>query len=247
MEESIMENFICNLCLEAYTDPKSLPCLHCFCRECLLSYLQSRQPSTASSSSVLHYDSFPCPVCKQRVKLEWQQRLSVGSLGAVVDSFPDNFHLVSLMQQLDIRPLTKYCGICISEDINSRSIMWCQDCNQALCEKCADVHRLLPMTASHQLCMSAGMRSVIMGSSVQPCLKHEDEPLKSFCVNCQLCICYKCHMIDHKNCMNVLLLEDAVSDYTSEAKFIIDDIKRQMESMELLQDKISRLVSLINF
>lgn len=240
MEDSLLENFVCNLCLEPYTEPKSLPCLHSFCRECLLSYLQSRQPSTASTSSVLHYDSFPCPVCKQRVKLEWQQRLSVGSLGAVVDSFPDNFHLVSLMQQLDIKPLTKYCGMCFNDDIKARSVIWCQECNQALCQSCADTHRSLRMTALHQLCMSGSMRSMMVGSSGYPCSKHEDEPLKSFCMNCQMCICYKCHMTIHKNCSNVLLLEDAVCDFAPEAKFIVEDLKRQMESMVILRDKITR-------
>lgn len=241
MDESLYESFVCNLCLEPYTEPKSLPCLHCFCRECLLRYLESRQPETASVSSVLRYDSFPCPVCKKRVKLQWQQRLSVGSLGAVIDStFPDNFHVVSLMQQLEIRPLTKYCGMCIRDDIKERSTIWCQDCNQALCQKCADTHRLLRMTSKHQLCLSGGMRSFILGNSGYPCSKHEDEPLKSFCMNCQICICYKCHMTDHKICSNILLLEDAVVEYSSEAKIIIEDIRSQMESMVLLRDKISR-------
>lgn len=243
MEESIFENFVCNLCLELYTEPKSLPCLHSFCRECLLCYLQSRQPSTASSSSILHYDRFPCPVCKQRVNLEWQKHLTFGSLDVVVDSFCDNFHLVSMMQDLDIKPLTKYCGICINDDVKARSVIWCQECNQALCQNCADTHCSLRMTASHKLCMSSSMRKMKMGSGY-PCSKHEDESLKSFCMKCQMCICYKCHMTIHKNCSNVLLLEDAVCNFTPEAKFIVDDLKRQMESVVNLQDKITRQVSL---
>lgn len=244
MEESLFENFVCNLCLELYTEPKSLPCLHSFCRECLLCYLQSRQPSTASSSSVVHYDSFPCPVCKQRVTLEWQKHVSFGSLDMVVDSFRDNFHLVSLMQELDIKPLTKYCGMCINDDIKARSVVWCEECNQALCQDCADTHRSLRMTASHKLCMSGSMKRMKMGSSGYPCSKHENETLKSFCMNCQMCTCYKCHMTIHKNCSNVLLLEDAVCDFTPNAKLMIEDLKRQMESMVNLQDKITRQVSL---
>lgn len=240
MEESLFENFVCNLCLELYTEPKSLPCLHSFCRECLLCYLQSRQPSTASSSSVVHYDSFPCPVCKQRVTLEWQKHVSFGSLDMVVDSFRDNFHLVSLMQELDIKPLTKYCGMCINDDIKARSVVWCEECNQALCQDCADTHRSLRMTASHKLCMSGSMKRMKMGSSGYPCSKHENETLKSFCMNCQMCTCYKCHMTIHKNCSNVLLLEDAVCDFTPNAKLMIEDLKRQMESMVNLRDKITR-------
>lgn len=47
-------------------------------------------------------------------------------------------------------------------------------------------------------------------------------------------------MTDHKTCSNILLLEDAVLEYSSEAKIITEDIRSQMKSMVLLRDKISQ-------
>ncbi|XP_029647593.1 tripartite motif-containing protein 45 [Octopus sinensis] len=240
MDESLYENFICNLCLEPYTEPKSLPCLHCFCLECLLQYLQSRQPTTASPSSVLYYDNFPCPVCKYKVRLEWQQRLSFANLRSVVDSFPDNFHMVNLMQQLDIRPVTKFCGICMGDDIQSKSVSWCQDCYQSLCESCTNSHRTLQLTSDHTLIEDCSVKGFLFANNAYPCPKHDTESLRSFCNKCKVCICYKCHLTDHKNCEKIILLEEAVADYSTTADLIIDSLKKHMEEMVLLRDKITK-------
>ncbi|GAB1602016.1 tripartite motif-containing protein 45-like, partial [Argonauta hians] len=240
MDESLYENFICNLCLEPYTEPKSLPCLHCFCLECLLQYLQSRQPATATASSVLYYDNFPCPVCKHKVRLEWQQRLSFSNLRSVVNSFPDNFHMVNLMEQLDIRPVTKFCGICMGDDVKSKSISWCQECYQSLCENCTDSHRNLQLTSEHTLIQDCSIKGFQFANKTYPCPKHEAESLRSYCSGCKVCICYKCHLTEHKDCNKIILLEEAVSVYSNTADIIIDRLKKYMEDMVLLRDKITK-------
>ena len=74
-------HLMCSLCLEDFDKqelkPKSLPCVHTFCRQCLVLYLQK------------HYelDNLPCPTCRQLFA-----RPETG-----VDDLPTNFVILDLL------------------------------------------------------------------------------------------------------------------------------------------------------
>ncbi|XP_067665951.1 E3 ubiquitin-protein ligase TRIM56-like [Haliotis asinina] len=81
------QHLSCSICMELYTDPKQLPCLHSFCKQCLSTHILKQ---VAGSGDI----AFPCPVCRNMCKpanpdptkiMEW------------VDSFPDNFFIKNLM------------------------------------------------------------------------------------------------------------------------------------------------------
>lgn len=62
MAESLIQSVIkCPICLEAYNDPRMLPCLHSFCQKCLSSYIENCPVSLAQPF-------FTCPVCREEIR-----------------------------------------------------------------------------------------------------------------------------------------------------------------------------------
>ena len=91
----------CSICLGQYKDPKTLPCHHCFCKECLEDLIVPGRGLT-------------CPSCQQPL-----QKISKPGIGTL----PSSFHINNLLVQLDSvqgnaecpqhkKPLDIYCHTC---------------------------------------------------------------------------------------------------------------------------------------
>ena len=52
------ENLTCSLCLEAFTNPKVLPCLHSYCYDCIVNLTKSAESNTIN-----------CPECQLVVEV----------------------------------------------------------------------------------------------------------------------------------------------------------------------------------
>lgn len=53
---TITEEFLtCFICFEIYKDPKTLPCLHSFCKDCIINLSQGTDGKY----------SYPCPICRE--------------------------------------------------------------------------------------------------------------------------------------------------------------------------------------
>ncbi|XP_070205979.1 uncharacterized protein [Littorina saxatilis] len=110
LASEIRDEFLtCNICLEGYKQPKQLPCLHTFCRDCLSRYIAQ----TVGQSGVL---SVPCPLCRRvavprdpdpRTICEW------------ADQFPDNFFVASLRETVEARKKSQSRGDDDEQDPNT--------------------------------------------------------------------------------------------------------------------------------
>ena len=104
----------CVLCLEKYNKkeqlPKSLPCLHTFCRRCFILFLQQNHAS----------NQLPCPSCRKLFP-----RPENG-----VDDLPTNFMLYDLMEMS--RPVNLMC----SQHKDKAACVVCSDCQVGLCTVC---------------------------------------------------------------------------------------------------------------
>ena len=130
LAQQIHEEFLCcKICLDSFTNPKSLNCLHTFCEECI----ENHANSESSYKKYSDYREFTCPLCRKRTTLP---------LGGV-RKLPDNFLVSSLTEVIDRQKPSKFpfCDICklVSRKHNEASSK-CLDCNKMLCKGCVDQH-----------------------------------------------------------------------------------------------------------
>ena len=74
--------FTCTLCLEKVREPRTLPCLHTFCRYCLSAYVRQTVKDW----------SFPCPFCAQDTR--------PAAKGLSVDQWLETFPTSNFLHQV---------------------------------------------------------------------------------------------------------------------------------------------------
>ena len=115
------EQLTCPVCLDLYTNPKTLPCLHSFCEECLEGLPQERE-----ARGDTYYLS--CPTCRQRTEVP---REGVGA-------FPVAFHLNNLKeitQSLKKKAFNPQQVTC--NDHGKPLDGFCETCEMVICFHCA--------------------------------------------------------------------------------------------------------------
>ncbi|XP_078575623.1 tripartite motif-containing protein 2-like [Branchiostoma floridae x Branchiostoma japonicum] len=175
------EQFLtCPVCMLHFRDPRVLPCLHTFCRECLQEWATKQQP-------------LECPTCRTQVSLPDQG----------VDGLRTNFYVNNL---LDFAAVKKgagpgvSCQVCEGKGEGARS--WCVQCAVLLCESCTNTHRRFPTLKGHQIVTQENLEaSEGVPSSFQRkafCPEHEDQVLTFYCEPCQTLVCVACTVVDHR-------------------------------------------------
>ena len=93
---NLKEEVTCSVCMQLYTNPKQLPCLHIFCLQCLNNLNRTNA----------HYGKIKCPLC--------QREVAVPESGTL-ETLPNCFHMKNLLDILAIRECYKAkvtCGNC---------------------------------------------------------------------------------------------------------------------------------------
>nr|XP_034307956.1 tripartite motif-containing protein 2-like [Crassostrea gigas] len=137
---SYQDLITCSICLENFTKPRYLPCLHTYCEECLTNFI-----STAYDEDK---NGFSCPNCRMFNKVEVSENISP-KMAAV--KFPINHMIMTLLDQRhkEINGVT--CYSCSKRDRKASGKFWCYSCSAALCEACGEFHTSLPILADHRI------------------------------------------------------------------------------------------------
>ena len=199
--ESLLKNLekhvTCSICLDTYTKPKTIACLHTFCLKCLEEHALRTQ----------RQGRFRCPDCQAEVNI-----LEGNCFGNLPTGFLQNslLSLLAVRQSSDGSQIS--CGICKKK---SAEISYCFGCEKLLCRDCVNAHELFresafqghKVTAVKQF-QAVDYEALLKRQSFCPQPYHEREVTRFFCLECQICVCQVCINTDHKN-HNVDPLEKA--------------------------------------
>ncbi|XP_025114411.1 E3 ubiquitin-protein ligase TRIM33-like isoform X2 [Pomacea canaliculata] len=195
----------CAVCTNDFTTPKILPCGHLLCRQCVISWMDSKRDCG-------------CPLCRCPIVEQ-----SDGSSSATVDALPTDFVMEALVESA--RVLSKDHLCCVCEDVRADFI--CMQCQEMLCSSCTKAHKKLPATRSHDVeSVSTVTPERLAASRPALCADHGDKHAEFFCREHRLAVCSACKANKHKVCRGTNYLDDEIksiqSSFTQLTKILVE-------------------------
>ena len=174
--KDLEKEITCAICHDHYTDPKILPCLHYYCKQCIHGLAKKAGP-------------FSCPECRKETTLSQEG----------VDNLPTAFfvnrmkEVHSKMDQAQGKVDTEceVCEICYGDKVKA----FCQQCGKFICSECIKQHRRMKA-------LFPGHKITQLRTTQEPTLRmceDHDEPMKIYCFDCNVLICRDCTIKDHLN------------------------------------------------
>ena len=142
--KNLEQQLTCPVCLDRYTQPRALPCLHSFCHNCLAHFPVQVQGGK-------HF--MTCPMCRQTT-----QQPDKG-----VSGFQSAFHINNLLELHQV--LEKVSGSQQNNCVNCHKELaagYCKQCSKFLCQNCVDRHNGWADFSSHQI---LGVEDVVTTAS----------------------------------------------------------------------------------
>ena len=183
--KKLKKQLTCAICLDLYTNPKTLPCLHSFCQQCLEGLPLDPQGDNYFIS---------CPTCCHRTQLPQPT-------GAA--DFPAAFHIDNLKEVYNL--MTKVSGyqqVTCDNCTTTNATGYCKECTKFLCPKCIDVHKQSVSTDDHKITyldevVTSPSKSVPEKQEIQ-CSTH-NKPSEIVCLTCEELICHDCTVRIHRD------------------------------------------------
>ena len=226
------EQLTCPVCLDHYTNPKSLPCLHSFCQHCLEGLPLDKKNET-------YYLS--CPTCRHHTELPEE--------GAV--AFPVAFTLNNLKDIYSLLrkvadPQQVTCDNCTTANATG----YCKDCSKFLCTECDGVHKKWGPTSNHQLTsldeMTASVSynpQLLALAQQEPTLTCSvpchDEPLKYYYDTCDESICCDCTLGTHKD-HEYDLVSASYTKHCQELEGSLNPVKGKIETLKKVLSALAK-------
>ena len=215
--DNLYEEVSCSVCLNTFSDPKQLPCLHSFCLRCLKNILRTSG----------HHDIIKCPDCRRECEVPESGNL---------EKLPSNFRINSLLDVLAIKECDTSgvkCGNCEEKSAQSS---YCFHCCAFWCDECLSAHNIIRANKEHRVLAlkdfeDQDISEVLKRSVFCPKSGHEKRELEFFCKICKAAICNACALIDHDGHAKTLL-EEAANERRVELKSSIETEKERLQAMK---------------
>ena len=219
--EALLENLKkyveCSICLESFTEPKTIACLHTFCCECLKKHALMSQRD----------GQFRCPECQTQIAIPEGNRF---------DQLPTSFLHNSLLSLLAFQQSGNgsqiSCKVCTKK---SAELSYCFDCEMLLCQVCLQAHEMFQTTAfsGHKVTSVKQFQvedyEALLNRKAFCAEKyHEKEVTRFYCRVCQTCICQICLSMEHK-AHEIELLDKAADEERAKILAGVESIKQKHE------------------
>ena len=220
----------CPLCSETVKEPKTLPCLHSFCLNCLDKH--------AGHARRRRKEKLKCPVCPTEFNVP---------KGDTFSDFPTSFHLNRLVDVLAINDSDADMQTCNSCDDSSAVTSYCFVCQSFLCAACFDAHQRLRATRGHRSILFEKLQAQDVEELMhRPAMctqkYHQNEALEYYCQDCKVCVCVKCGLVNH-NGHALVDIEGAAGECRNQITEVVGKAKAQVS---VLERRVSRKTEFMN-
>ena len=174
----------CPACQDRFTEPKILPCLHFYCKQCVVALAARCRPG----------QPFPCPECRAETLLPENS----------VDRLPTAFFMnrmvavVERMEKAESKVGFK-CDMCLTGKVKA----FCRQCNEFMCLQCARQHKRMKAkfpdhkVATLEELRTDGVKSFPAEQAPPRICQVHNEQRKVYCYDCKELICRDCTLVDH--------------------------------------------------
>ncbi|XP_068726642.1 E3 ubiquitin-protein ligase TRIM71-like [Montipora capricornis] len=217
----------CPLCIETVKNPKTLPCLHSFCLECLDRHANFARRQLKAT--------IKCPVCQTSFQIPETDTF---------ENLPSSFHLNRLVDVLALEDGSVQSQRCNSCDENNTATCYCFVCQDFLCASCFEAHQRLKASRGHRNVLIDKLQAQDVQELIhRPVMcsqeYHEDQPLEFYCEDCKVLICHKCTVVSHDRHSKTdtkkaaqeqkMQMSDAVAKVKAEMVRYDSEIKKQTD------------------
>ncbi|XP_061180442.1 E3 ubiquitin-protein ligase TRIM56-like [Saccostrea echinata] len=213
LSTTLADDFLtCTICCEIYTEPQTLPCLHSFCKKCILTFIQ-----TCYSKG-----PYNCPICRETFSLEPK-------------GLKKNFclqNMIDLIKKQSDSSKT-LCSFCMDDD--HLAVSQCITCLDFLCEECSKTrHTFTTQNRNHKVMPLSEIRDGKYDREIQlaqmtRCPKHSHE-IRYFCLQCNLSLCGDCALFDHKH-HECKLISDVRKSKEGKISAILEPLKKNLQTL----------------
>ena len=232
--EELEKEITCPVCKEHFSDPKILPCLHYYCKECI------RQLTLRAGSNC----PFKCPVCERGAVLPEDDP----------DQLPTAFfidrvkELRTKMEKAQGR-VEAMCEMCC----RAKAEAFCHQCAEFICSDCVKLHGVLRIFTGHKVVTlqelkEGGAKAITLKEPPPLTCEDHDERMKIYCFDCTCLICRDCIICDHtghafefvkksapqyKKILkeNLVQIKGNISDAAREVEMVEREVSQQHESI----------------
>ena len=198
------ENLQCTVCLEVLTDPRTLPCCHSFCKDCLEGVVQTCRDKAPRDRPIRE---FPCPNCRATFILDPDKHVA---------DMPRNHFICNMVKVAAV--LDRGIGVPCSHNCSqSYSVARCVTCEKFLCRECLTAHNNYRANNGHSVLTMVELSKPENRKKINDkmyCNEHSGKKLKVYCETCDQLICRDCMDFKHVNQgHSCFLVKDVANNY----------------------------------